>query len=194
VGVALPYGCFQAKREANDLRVKVEEGRRVQEEYWQGLMADTRAAVASRRGDSSGGNHAPTTTSTKRKKKRKKKVAKGKTPTVIEGGTGPVAAVNSIKERQGGKGGEEDHIAVALKQLTVEGGEGSDKEEVEKKEEEKEDTCPMCLLGYDEDDDEDITVTLSCSHRFHVICLDCWKEKCLSRGVLITCPYCRQVL
>jgi hypothetical protein len=36
------------------------------------------------------------------------------------------------------------------------------------------------------------SVLLACSHAFHAVCLDRWKDKCLEKGLHFTCAMCRR--
>lgn len=65
-------------------------------------------------------------------------------------------------------------------------------QEVDDEEEEEEEECSVCLNAIDNDDaDYPGGPPLLCGHRYHAFCLHFWVEKCISKCIEPTCPYCR---
>ena len=62
----------------------------------------------------------------------------------------------------------------------------------QEEEEEGEGECSVCLKGNDVDDPEG--PPLVCGHRSHAFCLHFWVEKCTTKCIEPTCPYCRSPL
>ena len=62
-------------------------------------------------------------------------------------------------------------------------------------EEEEEKECSVCLNILDGDDAENPAgPPLMCGHRYHAFCLHFWVERCRSKCIEATCPYCRAPL
>lgn len=80
--------------------------------------------------------------------------------------------------------------AAALAAMAVSEGKGQ-----EEGEEEEEDECSLCLNDIDSNDAENPAgPSLVCGHRYHAFCLHFWVEKCASKCIEATCPYCRAPL
>lgn len=62
----------------------------------------------------------------------------------------------------------------------------------EEEEEEKGEECSVCLNAIEIDDaDNPAGRPLLCGHRYHAFCLNFSVEKCTSKCIEPTCPYCR---
>jgi hypothetical protein len=99
------------------------------------------------------------------------------------------------KEEEDSSGNQHPVTAVTedLKAMAL----GERKKEVEKEEEEEEEEeeCSVCLVAIESDDvDNPAGPPLVCGHRYHALCLQVWVEKCASRCIAPTCPYCRSPL
>ena len=66
---------------------------------------------------------------------------------------------------------------------------------MEEKEQEQEDECSVCLNAIESDDDDNPAgPPLMCRHRYHAFGLRFWVERCTSKCIEPTCPYCRSPL
>jgi hypothetical protein len=64
--------------------------------------------------------------------------------------------------------------------------------EAEEEGEDEEDECLVCLTVIDSGDAKNPAGSpLLCAHRYHAFCLQFWVEKCTSKCIEPTCPYCR---
>jgi hypothetical protein len=80
--------------------------------------------------------------------------------------------------------------ATALATMAV-----TESKEKKVEEEEEEEECLMCLNEIDsKDTDNPAGPALVCGHRYHAFCLHFWAEKCASKCIEATCPYCRAPL
>jgi L-lysine 2,3-aminomutase len=95
-----------------------------------------------------------------------------------------VIAVALEEQEEGGN--QECPTAVAAALVEEE-----EEEDEEEEEEEDENECSVCL---DVIDSSDEARALLCGHRYHASCLLYWVEKCTSKCVESTCPYCRSPL
>lgn len=85
--------------------------------------------------------------------------------------------------------------AAALSCMALRGTKGRQDEEEEDAEEEEEDECSVCLNAIDSNDaDNPAGPPLVCRHRYHAFCLHSWVERCASKCIESTCPYCRSPL
>jgi hypothetical protein len=81
--------------------------------------------------------------------------------------------------------------AAALSVITVSGVGAQGGEEGE----EDKDECSVYLNTIDnEDADNPAGPALLCGHRYHAVCLRFWVERCASKCIEPTCPYCRSPL
>jgi len=82
--------------------------------------------------------------------------------------------------------------AEALAAMAVGAKKGEDGKEVEGEEEEEGDECSVCLTVIDSGDAKNPAgPPLLCEHRYHAFCLQFGVEKCTSKCIEPTCPYCR---
>lgn len=66
---------------------------------------------------------------------------------------------------------------------------------VGRQEEEGEDECSVCFNVIESDDAHNPAgPPLLCGHRYHAFCLHFWVERCASKCIEPTCPYCRSPL
>ena len=92
---------------------------------------------------------------------------------------------------QGKEGDEETVTAAAAALAAMVVGEASGVQE----EEEEEDECSVCLNAIEgSDSDNPAGPDLACGHRYHAFCLRFWVERCMSKCIEPTCPYCRAPL
>lgn len=55
--------------------------------------------------------------------------------------------------------------------------------------------CSVCLNAIEEDDAANPAgPPLKCGHQYHAFCLNFWVERCASKCIEPTCPYCRAPL
>ena len=116
------------------------------------------------------------------------------------GGQEMQAQQKGEEEEEKEDGEEEDGIqqvatvtAAALSTVAISGmNEEEDQEEEEEKEEEE---CSVCRNVIESDDSDNLAGPyLACVHRYHAFCLHFWVEKCRSKCIEATCPYCRSPL
>jgi hypothetical protein len=148
------------------------------ENDWLGVGAGSRAG---KKGRSQGkkGKHRPKKTD-KGKGKHKNRA---RPPTAIQ--TGPSDTARAAQQQEEKEGGAKAGGAEGSEHGPAEPVEGGPAEEEEGQEE-----CAVCLLDFDEDEEE-AGVLLVCGHRFHGPCVDLWVDNCSSKGLQATCPMCR---
>ena len=129
--------------------------------------------------------------------------ARGENDTQGQGEGGTKAQEAQAKERQEMNRDEEGNAegsqqamtaaAAAFSAMAVSGTEGLEEQE---EDEEGEDECSVCLNVIDSNEDaaNPAGPALLCGHRYHAFCLQFWVEKCTSKCIEPTCPYCRSPL
>jgi hypothetical protein len=99
------------------------------------------------------------------------------------------------EEKGGGKGGIQRVVTGTTAALSAVAISGTKEEEEEEEEENQEEECSVCLNVIESDDaDHPVGPPLLCGHRYHAFCLSFWVEKCRSKCIEATCPYCRSPL
>jgi hypothetical protein len=147
------------------------------ENDWLDVAAGSRAG---KKGRSQGkkGKHGPKKTDKgKGKHKNRTRLSPAKETATSDTGT--------AAEQQEEEGGAKAGVAEGSEHGPAEPVEGGPAEEEEGPEE-----CAVCLLDFDEDEEE-AGVLLVCGHRFHGPCVDLWVDNCSSKGLQATCPMCR---
>jgi hypothetical protein len=131
-----------------------------------------------------------------RKKKGKKK--KAKPAAAKQASAGALAGgLEALAIAEGGEGAAEP-VTVHQGDAGEGGGEAADDEEYEEEEDEgDEENCAICLSAFGAEageGGEEAVEALVCGHVFHESCVETWICTCQTRGLNLTCPYCRAPL
>jgi tetratricopeptide (TPR) repeat protein len=186
----------------------VQETEAIWEGYEQGVLEETRRELAEKRAAAAaaasaaaaamqgGGGEGGGTEGVAKKKSKaaKRKQQKRKAQQKKTAAERAVSEVEDEKEEglrgeekeEQGKAEETVVMEDALKGLTVQDEDEKEKEEEEEVEEEE---CSVCLCALGEGGGRG--PELLCGHSYHLSCLTFWKEKCVSKAIEPTCPYCR---
>ena len=98
---------------------------------------------------------------------------------------------NGTQAQQEQDEGSSQHVAMpvagALAAMTL-----AEEQHEKETEEEEGDECSVCLNPIKSSDvNQPVGPLLACGHRYHAFRLQFWVEKCTSKCIEPTCPYCR---
>jgi len=189
------------------IRADVEETEAILAGYWEGVLEETRWELAEQRRvaavatvthvEAQAEAAAVKKSKAANRKQQKRKAQQQKKAAEKAEAAGREEAQQT--EGEGDHGGlKEDGnppdvtaAAAALSAMAVSGVGG----QVEEKEQEQGDECSVCLNAIESDDaDNPADPPLMCGHRYHAFCLRFWVERCTSKCIEPTCPYCRSPL
>jgi len=198
------------------IRADVEETEATPAGYWEGVLEETRWELEERRraaAAAAAGAAVEAAATAKRSKTAKRKQQKRKAQQQRKG-----AELAEVTQGQGENGQqaqevqrkeqeqEEQEQEEEVKDEAVEEGEEGDNQQAvtaalaamavgETNGQEEEEECSVCLNAIDGgNDDNPAGPALVCEHRYHAFCLHSWVEKCASKCIEATCPYCRAPL
>jgi hypothetical protein len=180
----------------------VRETEAIWEGYEQGVLEEARRELAEKRGaaaatsaaavQGAGGGGVAKKKSKAAKRKQQKREAQQKKKAAARSEVGNAESEKEERvqgeeeeqeqDEQAGQTEETAMVENALKGLTVQVAD-------EKEEEEEEEECSVCLCALGEGGGRG--PELLCGHSYHLSCLTFWKEKCISKAIEPTCPYCR---